>query len=266
MRKHLGTWGRYTFFGVWALSTAGLGWQVLQGQHAFGSQATLPALLALLICTIALLWWLNSLVPDLTAHTAHTRRGRFVLVVALSAGVLFFLQPLIGRAVLFALPVLGLVVLVLWRPRLSRQEVLYALFLALVAGVAGLGAGWVTFSPLDWAGLQVALVLPGLLAGWSILRHRGLLQAGVGRSLLVMEGWLPALRGFAQGILIGMPWALGMIVLGAANKETVVQRWWQPLAAIQPGIAEEAGGGVMLVPFVFLVFRAVAGSRTALTW
>lgn len=264
MRKHL-AWRRYIFFGVWVLSTAGLGWQVLRGQHTFDSQATLPTLLTLLICTTALLWWLTSVVPDVPTNTAHTRRGRFVLVVTLAVGVLFPLRTLIGPSLLFALPVLGLVVLALWRPRLSQQEVWYALLLALVAGVAGLGAGWVTFSPLTWAGLQVALVLPGLLTGWSLLRHTGLLQAGIGRSLLVMEGLVPALRGFARGILIAIPWALGLVVLGAANEEGWVQSWWQPLVAIQPGIAEEAWGRVMLVPLLFLVFRPVARSRTALT-
>jgi hypothetical protein len=183
----------------------------------------------------------------------------------LTVGVLFPLVTLIGPPLLFALPVLGLVMLALLRPRLSRQEVVYALLLAVVAGVAGLGAGWVTFSPLAWAALQVALVLTSLLAGWSILRHTGLLQAGIGRSLFLMEGLAPALRGFAQGILIGMPWALGLVVLGAANEESWVQTWWQPLVAIQPGIAEEAWGRMLLVPALFLVFRPMARARVALT-
>jgi hypothetical protein len=259
------TWRRYAFFGVWVLSTAGLGWQVLRGRHTFDSEATLPALLALLVCTIALLWWLASPAPDVPSNVARTQRGRFVLVVVLAVGILFPLRTLVGPPLLFALPVFGLVVLVLLRPRLSRQEVGYALLLALVAGVAGLGAGWVTFSPLTWATLQVALVLLGLLAGWSLLRHAGLLQAGIGRSLFLMEGAAPALRGFVRGILMGMPWAFGLVVLGAANGESWVQACWQPLVAIQPGIAEEAWGRVLLVPALFVIVRSVARGRTALT-
>lgn len=259
------TWRRYIFFGVWVLSTAGLGWQVLQGRHTFDSEATLPALLALLVCTIALLWWLASPAPDVPSSVPRTQRGRFVLAVVLAVTILFPLRTLVGPPLLFALPVLGLVMLALLRPRLSRQEVGYALLLALVAGVAGLGAGWVTFSPLTWAVLQVALVLLGLLAGWSLLRHAGLLQAGIGRSLFLMEGAAPALRGFVRGILIGMPWAFGLVVLGAANGEGWVQAWWQPLVAIQPGIAEEAWGRVLLVPPLFVVFRSVARGRAALT-
>jgi hypothetical protein len=261
----MATWGRCTFYGVWVLSTAGLGWQVSQGRHTFDSQATVPALLALLACTAALLWWLAGSAPDVPSHADRTRRGRFVVVAILAMGVLFPLRTFIGPPLLFALPVLGLVVLALLRLRLSRHEVVYALLLALVAGIAGLAAGWVTFPPVAWAALQVALVLLGLLAGWSLLRHTGLLQAGIGRTLLLMEGPVPALRGFAQGMLIAMPWAFGLAVLGAANEESWVLRWWQPLVAIQPGIAEEAWGRVLLIPALFLVFRSVARARTALT-
>jgi hypothetical protein len=261
----MGIFRRYTFFGVWILSTVGLGWQVLAGQHAFDSQATLPSLLALLVCTVSLLWWVTSPVLSVPSDRAHTQRGRFLLVVVLAAGVLFPLRTLVGPPLLFALPMLGLVVLALLRPPLGRQEVVYALLLALAAGVAGLGAGWVTFTPLAWAALQVALVLPGLLAGWSLLRHTGLLQAGIGRSLLLVEGLTPALQGFAQGILIATPWAFGLVLLGAANEESWVQTWWQPLVAIQPGIAEEAWGRVLLIPALFLLLRTAARTRTALT-
>ncbi len=187
------------------------------------------------------------------------------MVVILAVGILFPLRTLIGPPLLFALPVLGLVVLALIRPRFSRLEVVYALLLALVAGITGLGAGWVTFPPLTWAALQVALVLSSLLAGWSLLRHTGLWQAGIGHSLLLTEGPVPALVGFARGVVIAVPWAFGLVLLGAANGETWVQSWWQPFLAIQPAIAEEAWGRVLLVPLLFLAFRTVAQGRTALT-
>jgi len=247
------------------LSTAYLGWQALQGHYSFDSPVALPALLALLVCTVALVRWLTSSALEVPSTTAHTQRGRFVLAVVLAIGGLFSLSTFIGPPLLFALPVLSLIILVRLRPRLSRQEAAYALSLALVAGVAGLGAGWVSISPLAWAGLQVALILPGLLAGWGLLRHTGLLQAGVGRRLLLSEGLMSAVRAFSLGVLIAMPWAFGLIVLGAANEESWVQVWWQPLAAIQPGIAEEAWGRVLLVPFLFLLFRPLARGQTALT-
>jgi len=255
---------RYVLLAVWLLSTVGLAWLVLRGHHTFDSSATLPALLALLLCTAALLWWLSSGAPPVPPHAPRTRRGRFALLLLLAILVLLALRAIVGPPLLFALPVIGLVVLAILRPRFSPLEMAYAASLALLAGIAGLGARWVTIPPWTWAGLQVALVFPGLLAGWAILRHTGLLQAGIGHSLWVADGWAPALRSFAYGIALATPWALGMIVLGSANQETWVQHWWQPLIAIQPGIAEEAWGRVLLVPLLFLALRPVARARTAL--
>jgi len=265
VRKSIETWRRYTFFAFWILITAGLGWQVLQGQYTFDSRATLPALLAQFVCTAALLWWLSAPVLNDPPDQARTRRGWFVLVMIMAVGVLFPLRTLVGPPLLYALPVVAVIILAVLRPRIARREVLYALGLALVAGVAGLGAAWVAFPPIVWAVLQVALVLTGLLAGWSILRHTGLLQLGIGRSRFLMEGITSALRGFVQGMLIGMPWALGLILMGASNTETWVRAWWQPMVAIQPGIAEEAWGRVLLVPLLFLALRRVARTRAAFT-
>lgn len=238
---------------------------MMQGHQAFDSPATLPALLILLVCTAALLWWLASAAPDVPSPEVHTRPGRFVLVLVLTVAVLFSLRVLVGPPLLFALPVVGLVVLALLRPRLRWLEVVYALLLALIAGVAGLGAGWVTFTPLTWAVLQVALVLVGLLVGWSLLHHTGLWQSGIGRSLLLTDGPVSALGGLAQGALIALPWAIGLVLLGSADSETWVRHWWQPLLAIQPAIAEEAWGRVLLVPLLFLIFRPAVRGRTALT-
>ena len=50
-----------------------------------------------------------------------------------------------------------------------------------------------------------------------------------------------------------------------SRREAWVQRWWHPLVAVQPGIAEEAWGRVLLVPLLFLTLRPVARSRAALT-
>lgn len=256
---------RAIFLVVWALTSAGLGWAVLRGYTTFDSQATLPALLALLLCTGALLFWLGSPRPDLPPGPERTRRGRFVLLFLGVAILLFALRTLVGPPLLFALPAIAVLALALIRPPAGRGEVAYALVLAVVAGIAGLGAQWVTIPLWAWAALQVAIVFPGLLAGWAILRRTGLLDAGLGRTLWPTEGAGPAARAFALGMLNALPWGLGMIVLGSASGESWVQHWWQPLAAIQPAIAEEAWGRVLLVPLLFLAFRRVATPRTALT-
>jgi hypothetical protein len=92
-----------------------------------------------------------------------------------------------------------------------------------------------------------------------------LLQAGIGRSILMTEGPTPALRSFLQGMLLAMPWAFGSVLTGSANGETWVRSWWQSLIAIQPAISEEAWARVLLVPLLFLVFRPIARGRAALT-
>jgi hypothetical protein len=154
----------------------------------------------------------------------------------------------------------------LLRQRVERREVWYALVLAVAAGIAGLGAGWIEdFSPAAWGALQVPLVFVSLLAGWGIARHTGLLDAGIGRSVFLCHGAVAACRAAALGVLLGLPWGLANIVLGAAADDTWVASWWHPLAAIEPAIAEEAWGRVLLVPLHFLAFRRTARAPVALT-
>ncbi|MCZ7575029.1 MAG: hypothetical protein M5U01_41300 [Ardenticatenaceae bacterium] len=253
------------FLFLWLVTTLWSVWQLLQGQHGFDTPAALPALLALLACTMGLLWWLPGPVVEAVPGSHRTGRVRF-LVLALAGVIgLVLLRLLVGRPLLFALPGLALLVLAAARVPLRRQQLLYALGLALLAGVAGLGAGWISFvSPTVWASLQVTLVLTGLLAGWGVLARTGLLRAGVGRSRFLSEGAASAASGFALGIVLGTPWALGNVLLGAANEEQWVQAWWQPLIAVQPGIAEEAWGRVLLVPLLFLMLRRTARVRIAL--
>jgi hypothetical protein len=250
---------RVVFGLVWALTAAGITWLLLAGGHTFGASATLSALAVLLICTVSLLWWLRGFAAQTPSIQMRTRRGWLILFILFSIAVLFPLRDLFGPP-----PVLALLALVWIRRPLSKAAVGYALLLALVSAAAGLGAGWVTISPPVWAALQVALVLTGLLAGWSLLERAGLLRAGIGQSLFLTEGFSPALRGFLLGMLLSLPWALGLIVLGSANGEEWVQHWWQPLLAIQPAISEEAWGRVLLVSALFLPLRRIASGRTAL--
>ena len=65
-------------------------------------------------------------------------------------------------------------------------------------------------------------------------------------------------------MLISLPWAITNILLGGAQ-DTWVKAWWQPVVALQPGIAEEAWGRVLMVSLLFLVFRLAARPRVAFT-
>jgi hypothetical protein len=249
---------------TWLAATVFFAWALYGGVRSFESPVLIPGLFMLLLCAAALMWWTPNPVHD-EPGDARTRRWLLSLLILLAAIVLFPLRTLIGPPLLFALPVVAVVVLIALRQPVTRREALYALLLALVAGLAGLGAGWISeFSPLAWALLQVALVLTGLLAGWAMLRHSGLAEHGVGKSLVLSAGASRGALGFLLGMLIAVPWGLANVAMGATASEDWLRSWWQPFVAIQPGIAEEAWGRLLLVPLLFLLFRRAARPRTAL--
>jgi hypothetical protein len=251
--------------GTWLVSSLFFIWQLRHGVNSFESPGIVISLLVLFLCTGALLMWIPNPVHDLPSERP-TRRWRLALLILILAGILFPLRTIVGPPLLFGLPVIALVALILLRRQVMARDVRYAGFLALIAGVAGLAAGWITeFSPLVWALLQVLLVLTGFLAGWAILRYSGLSGQGAGKSLVLSEGAGRGALGFLLGMLIAVPWALSNLVMGGSAGEVWVSSWWQPLVAIQPGIAEEAWGRLLVVPLLFLLFRLAARPRTALT-
>jgi hypothetical protein len=263
MKKNATTWRGFTFYAVWILTTAILGWQMLEKRHTFDSPYMWLNLVMLFFCTVALLGWLPCPLQDGSSDVARTKRGWFILIVVIAVCALFALRTVVGPPLLFGLPVVAVAALASLRPSITKQEALYALGLSLVAGIAGLGAQWVPFCPIVWSVLQVLLVSTGLLAGWAILRHTGLLEQGIGHSRFLSEGTASALRGFLQGMLLGLPWALSLVVMGSSESETWVRHWWQPLLAINPGIAEEAWGRILLVPLLFLILRRVSRPKRA---
>jgi hypothetical protein len=111
--------------------------------------------------------------------------------------------------------------------------------------------------------LQVCLVFTGLLAGWSLLRHTGLWQIGISRSQFLDDGIQSALRSLGYGILISIPWALGIVLIGGVESEQWVQSWWQPFMAINAGVAEEVWGRVLPIPVLFILLRRVFRSKRA---
>jgi len=86
----------------------------------------------------------------------RAKLGRFLAVVVIAIAALFVLRTLIGPPLLFGLPVVAFAMLIFFRPSITRKEMLYALGLSLVAGIAGLGAQWVPFHPIVWSVLCLA--------------------------------------------------------------------------------------------------------------
>jgi hypothetical protein len=121
---------------------------VVHGVSSFESPGIVLSLLALLLCTGSLLVWIPNPVHDPPSEHP-TRRGHLALLILAAVVVLFPLRTLVGPPLLFGLPVVALVVVILLRRQVMTRDVRYAVFLALIAGVAGLGAGWITeMSPL----------------------------------------------------------------------------------------------------------------------
>lgn len=261
------TWRRNAIIAIWIGASATMAWQLIQGHQSLGAQGTPIALLVLLVCTISMRWWLpNPIKEDRSTRT--TQKGWLVLFSLVAIGVLLLLTALFGPFSLFAFPIVSVITLLLARRPIANREAIYALGMALVAGIAGLDAEWISFiTPVQWGILQIPLVLTGFLAGWSILRSSELVQNGVGRSRFLTAGLSSATFGFVQGLLIAMPWALGAVVMGTSTggKATWVQTWWQPFIAIQPGIAEEAWGRILPVPLLFLLLRRFTSTRVAFT-
>jgi hypothetical protein len=253
------------FVVAWFVANVVFTWLLAVGRVSFAFDSVWIVVLVLLPCIVILMRLVRNPIADEPAGR-KTHTGKLLGLIAVVVIATLLLQAVMGRAILFLLPVAAAVILWLLKPRLDRQEWTYATLLALIAGAAGLGAEWISFiTPVQWGLLQVPLTLLSFLAGWGILRRFGLLQQGIGRSRFLTAGTWPALRGFILGILLGTPWALAGVVMGSAQggRSTWVGSWWQPLVALQPGIAEEAWGRVLLVPLVFLLFRRVSPDRRA---
>jgi hypothetical protein len=253
------------FVAVWFLANIVLTWLLAIGRISFVFDSIWIVVLVLLPCNVILMCLVRNPIADETVGR-KTHKGKLFGLIAVVVIALLFLQAVVGKFILFLLPVVAVVILWLLKPQLDKQGWSYATILALIAGIVGLGAEWISFiTPVQWGFLQVPLTLLSFLAGWSILRYFGLLQQGVGRSRFITAGMRSAVRSFLLGILLGTPWALAGVVMGSAEGggSAWVESLWQPLIALQPGITEEAWGRLLLVPLVFLLFRFVSPNRTA---
>ena len=255
----------YAFYFVWFLANIVLGWLFVAGQHSFTENGMWIAFLVLIPCNILLVSLIRNPMPEDQNGQKVSKVKLAILITGVVLAAILLLS-LLGKFIVLLFPVIAVFILTLQKQRMDKREWMYASFLALVAGLAGLGAEWITFvTPFQWGLLQVPLTLFGFLAGWGLLRQSGLLQQGVGVSRYLTEGGFPAVRSFLFGILLGTPWALANLVMGSAesNRAAWVHSWWQPLIALNPGIAEEAWGRLLLVPLMFLLFRRVSPNRTA---
>ncbi len=249
---------------LWLVTTFGLGWAVVQGYHGLGVLG-LPSMVLGLALAAAVVWGLPG--ASFAALPLRVSRRRFLLTWV--AAVLVLVGPGMvttnpGQYLAIMIAV-AMATTVLLRSSLSRGEIAYALGLALIAGIAGLGSGRnAVYMPTPiWGLLQVGLTFFGFLAGWATMRRLGLFDRGMGRVLLLTEGPRAALRGVAEGMLLALPFTLLGIALGSTDTEGWVTSWWQTLLALQPGIAEDAWGRVFPLSLLMLVLVRAGSLRAA---
>jgi hypothetical protein len=216
------------------------------------------------VSTLVLLRWLGRVPTEGLTAAPQTRRGLFALVVVLALLALFPVG-LTGLIVLLLVGVAALAaVLITLRSRPSRRAVLWALTLGLVATAGGL-IEWSASgrsSDLAIALAQTPLVLVTLLAGWAIAHRTGWEEVGIGPSTFLSEGTARSLRDFGLGFVLAVPWALGNIATGPFEEDNV-QAGWQVLAALHPGVAEEAWGRVFVIAALYWAFSRYARAHPA---
>jgi hypothetical protein len=249
---------------LWLAVTFGLG--ALTLQHPPGPDGLVPPILVLgAALSAALLWGLPG--PSFAGMPLRVGWRRFLPLALACALLLIWPSTVVDNPWQYLAPLVAVAATatVLLRSSLSRGEVAYALVLAVVAGVAGLGSGRnaVYMAPALWGLLQVGLTFFGFLAGWALMRRLGLFERGMGRVLLLTLGPRAALRGAGEGVLLAVPFTIILVALGATGTEGWVVAWWQPLVALQPGMAEEAWGRVFPLAAMMFVLRTGASLRAA---
>lgn len=252
---------------LWVVSTAVLGTMVLSARELESPSVINGAVsVALLGATTAALWvWLGRVPTQLLVASPVTRRAWFGATLA-GAVVVLALLGLTGTPALAALAVVAVVVLIALREPVRCREATAAVLFGGIAAVAGLADAWARADAAAaiFGVLQLPLVVLTLLAGWELTRGSGLPSAHAGTVAAISHGFRAAVRGFAFGTVLSLPWALGNVVNGTPTGDDM-RSAWQPLAAaLQPGVAEEAWARAFLIPVLYVLFARSARPRLAL--
>lgn len=150
-----------------------------------------------------------------------------------------------------ALIALGIVIA--WRHRVTMRLIGWGLAAGIIAGLAAM--------PIRNNGLLALLMyiittLPLFIAGGLLLEHTGL-----GQICLLKGQYKLAARGFLWGAIVAVPLGLLIITFGAAAGDQWVDRWWEPLTAIAPGISEEIWARLFLTTLCYALLRPATNEQ-----
>ncbi|MCW5849753.1 MAG: CPBP family intramembrane metalloprotease [Anaerolineae bacterium] len=187
---------------------------------------------------------LPDLPPDRLPGTRYPRRLTLILLTLALLFVLAIpLHPLLVLIGVFA--VLSGWLIVHWRARLTRRLVALGLAAGGVILVAQAAMGqYDPYMVFYLAMIPLLFIAGGLLVGYSGLSKLTVLQSG-----------RAAVKSFGWGCLLALPPALLNVLGGAQRGDSWVDHWWQPVAALVPGIAEETWARLFLVSLVYVLLR-----------
>lgn len=207
-----------------------------------------------------LLWYLvhtppyASDLPDLPSDRLPGKGYRSHLTLILLTLALLFVVAIPLHPQLLLIGVFALLsgwLIVRWRARLTRRLVALGLAAGGVALAAQAAMGqYDPYMVFYLAMIPLLFIAGGLLVGY----------AGLGRLTVLKSGWA-AVKSFGWGCLLAFPPALLNVMGGAQRGDSWVDHWWQPVAALVPGIAEETWARLFLVSLVYVLLRPGANDQ-----
>lgn len=205
---------------------------------------------------VVLIWTLSRKKPSSTdlPNLDFLLTPRIGFGVAISGmvfiiGIMFVIGMVIGPAMsmLLGSALIGLGITVAWRSQLTTRIVWMGISVGLIAG---LGITFLGNGDLSWAVFNL-ITLPPLFTGGALLISRTRLV----RVRLLENEYALGLKGFLWACILSLPAALLNLLGNMQQGDTWVTRWWQPLYAIVPGVAEETWARLFLTTLCYALLR-----------
>jgi len=246
---------------LWATSALGACVRLCLGARSTTTLGLLAGISCFLFI-VALVWHLSqaepsfSELPDMPPLITlgmdfHGTLGAIIV----SLGLLFVIgavaHPYIALMVAFSS--IAVWITLVWRRRLSLRLV-----------SLGLGAGLVSCLVTRYVGTGEPfqsvfhlVTIPLLFIGGGLLLE----QTGLARVRLLDGRYALGLGGFAWACVLAFPPAYLNILGGSNVRDAWVDRWWEPLYALVPGIAEETMARLFLTTLCYALLRPVSNER-----
>lgn len=177
--------------------------------------------------------------------------GTIVVMLGLLFVIGIMLHPWVVLGV--ALALIALRIIVFWRRRLSVRLVVMGLAAGLVVSLATryIGTGDLFMTMFYLAVIPFLFIGGGLLLDHTSLARVHVLEGQYGLGLV----------SFLWACVLAVPPAL-LNILGDANASDMwIDRWWEPLYALVPGIAEETLARLFLTSLCYALLRPATNDR-----